>query len=267
MFKTRDFLPIIVTAIIVFGLAIATVVESGICLGDRSCLLISPLEILFGQPPPGTGSSRILLALTQFGVRFILPMGAFLSSVRIVLTAIRHDFRAVLARRQSNHIIVCGLGDTGMRIVRNMRTSGRTVVVVDQSENAGNLAICDQLGIAVIKGDAINPESLSLAGVLKAEAVVACTGNDVSNVNVSLQLKELFEARRRQNPVKVIAEVRSPWLFSRLESHNQGALGSDGVELRLFNTSENAARLLLRAFKFPPGPEIRPGAFAVVGFG
>ena len=34
MFKTRDFLPIIVTAIIVFGLAIATVVESGICLGD-----------------------------------------------------------------------------------------------------------------------------------------------------------------------------------------------------------------------------------------
>jgi hypothetical protein len=267
MFKTRDFLPIIVTAIIVFGLAIATVVESGICLGDRSCLLISPLEILFGQPPPGTGSSRILLALTQFGVRFILPMGAFLSSVRIVLTAIRHDFRAVLARRQSNHIIVCGLGDTGMRIVRNMRTSGRTVVVVDQSENAGNLAICDQLGIAVIKGDAINPESLSLAGVLKAEAVVACTGNDVSNVNVSLQLKELFEARRRQNPVKVIAEVRSPWLFSRLESHNQGALGSDGVELRLFNTSENAARLLLRAFKFPPGPEIRPGAFAVFGFG
>ena len=81
MFKTRDFLPIIVTAIIVFGLAIATVVESGICLGDRSCLLISPLEILFGQPPPGTGSSRILLALTQFGVRFILPMTRFMISM------------------------------------------------------------------------------------------------------------------------------------------------------------------------------------------
>jgi hypothetical protein len=267
MFKTRDFLPIIVTAIIVFGLAIATVVESGVCRGDQACLLISPLEVLFGQPPAGVGSSRVLLALTQFGVKFILPMGAFLSSVRIVLTAVRHDFRAVLARRKKNHIIVCGLGDTGMRIVRNMRSKGKTVVVVDQSEDAANLAVCDQLGIAVIKGDAINAEALSLAGVLKADAVIACTGNDVSNVNVSLQLKELFETRHRLNPIKVIAEVRSPWLFSRLESHNRGALGSDSVELRLFNTSENAARLLLKAFKFPPGPEIQPGAFVIFGFG
>jgi TrkA-N domain len=267
MFKTRDFLPIIVTAIIVFGLAVAAVVESGVCQGDGACLMTSPLEVLFGQPPAGVGSSRVLLALTQFGVKFILPMGAFLSSVRIVLTAVRHDFRAVLARRQKNHIIVCGLGDTGMRIVRNMRSKGKTVVVVDQSEDAANLAVCDQLGIAVIKGDAINPEALSLAGVLKADAVIACTGNDVSNVNVSLQLKELFETRHRLNPIRVIAEVRSPWLFSRLESHNRGALGSDSVELRLFNTSENAARLLLKAFKFPPGPEIQPGAFAIFGFG
>ena len=267
MFKTRDFLPIIVTAITVFGLAVAAVVESGVCRGDQACLLISPLEVLFGQPPAGVGSSRVLLALTQFGVKFILPMGAFLSSVRIVLTAVRHDFRAVLARRQKNHIIVCGLGDTGMRIVRNMRSKGKTVVVVDQSEDAANLAVCDQLGIAVIKGDAINPEALSLAGVMKADAVIACTGNDVSNVNVSLQLKELFETRHRLNPIKVIAEVRSPWLFSRLESHNRGALGSDSVELRLFNTSENAARLLLKAFKFPPGPEIQPGAFVIFGFG
>jgi TrkA-N domain/RyR domain len=267
MFKTRDFLPIIVTAIIVFGLAVAAVIESGVCRGDGACFVVSPLEILFGQPPAGVHSSPVLLALALFGVKFVLPMGAFLSSVRIVLTAVKHDFRAVLARRQKNHIIVCGLGDTGMRIVRNMRSEGKTVVVVDRSEDAANLAACDQLKIAVIKGDAINPEALSLAGVGKADAVIACTGNDVSNVNVALQLKELFETRRRLTPIKVIAEVRSPWLFSRLESHNRGALGSDSVELRLFNTSENAARLLLRAFRFPPGPEIQPGAFAIFGFG
>jgi hypothetical protein len=267
MFKTRDFLPIIVTAIIVFGLAVAAVVESGVCQGDGACLLISPLEVMFGQPPAGVSTSRVLLALTQFGVKFILPAGAFLSSVRIVLTAVKHDFRAALARRQKNHIIVCGLGDTGMQVVRNMRSKGKTVVVIDRSEDGANLATCDQLGIAVIKGDAIDPEILSLAGVVNADAVIACTGNDVSNVDVSLQLKELFEARRRTNPIKVIAEVRSPWLFSRLESHNRGPLGSDNVELRLFNTSENAARLLLMAFKFPPGPEIQLGAFAIFGFG
>ena len=85
MFKTRDFLPIIATALIVLALAVATVIKSGICQGSAGCLLISPIEILFSQPPDGVNSARVLLALTQFGVKFILPMGAFLSSPLLIV--------------------------------------------------------------------------------------------------------------------------------------------------------------------------------------
>jgi hypothetical protein len=267
MIKTRDFLPVILTAIIVFVLAVITAVQSDSCHSDYTCLLIRPFQILLGQPPANVTFSPFLFGLTQLGVKFVLLIGAVVASARIVLTAVRHDFRAALARTMKDHVIICGLGDTGMRIARNMRSKGRAVVVIDRSEDTANLKSCDQLGIAVIKGDAIDSQTLRLAGVLNAETVVACTGNDVANVNVSLQMKELFETRRRLKPIKVVTEVRSPWLYSRLEGHNRGALGSDSVELRLFNTSENAARLLLRAFKFPPGPEIQPGTFAVFGFG
>ena len=44
-------------------------------------------------------------------------------------------------------------------------------------------------------------------------------------------------------------------------------LGTDEVELQLFNTFDNAARLLVRSLRLPPGPEIDPGALVIVGFG
>src|ERR1700761_6330751 len=205
MFKTRDFVPIIVTAILVFGFAMAAVIKSGVCHDNGGCLLGTPIEVLFGQPPAKGNASPIFLALALFGVKFVLPMGAFLSSVRIVMTAIRHDFRAVLARRKKKHVIVCGLGDTGMRIVRNMRSKGKAVVAIERAEDPGTLAICDQLGVALIKGDAIDPETLGFSGVANADAVIACTGNDVTNINISLHLKEIFEAHQRPAPIKVTA--------------------------------------------------------------
>jgi hypothetical protein len=272
MFKTRDFLPVIITGLVVIVLATVTLAHSNACAGDWSCWLTAPFEILFGryQPPVTAGSSSALLFLTQVGGKAILLVGAFLSTVRVVVSAVRHDFRTALARRMKDHTIVCGLGQTGMQVVRNMRSAGGKVVVIDRADDAtGNGADCDRQGIPLIKGDGTSPGILTVAGVLHARTIVVCTGDDISNMDVALKIKELVGNRRQPGlpPLVVLAEMRNQWLFSRLVNHDRYALGSSEVDLRLFNNYENAARLLLRSLRLPPGPEIDGGAFVIVGFG
>jgi predicted dinucleotide-binding enzyme len=174
-----------------------------------------------------------------------------------------------MARRMKNHTIVCGLGETGMQVVHNLLAARKHVVVIDRADNSVNAAVCEQQGVPLIRGDATNSDTLALAGVLHAQTVVICTGDDVSNMDVALDVRELVRDRRPtgSHDLLVLAEMRNRWLFSRLVNHNQYSLGSSGVELRLFNTNENAARLLLRSLKLPPGPEISSGAFVIFGFG
>jgi hypothetical protein len=273
MLRTRDFIPIIVTALIVIVLAIAALAHSGLCDGNWKCWAISPIAILFGsfQPPRGSPvSTNELLLVTQLGGKAILLVGAFLSTIQVVASAVRHDVRTARARRMKSHVVVCGLGETGMQCVRNMLAAGEKIVVIDRADDTtGNGAVCDQLRIPLIKGDATSPDILSLAGALHARTIVVCTGDDVSNMDVALQIKELAKSQRQPGlpPIVVLAEMRNQWLFSRLVNHDRHPLGSAEVDVRLFNNNENTARLLLRYLQLPPAPEIDGGAFVVVGFG
>src|ERR1700743_3346738 len=272
MFKTRDFLPVIITALIVIILAVFALAQSGECTGNWICWFVAPLQILFGQyqtAHAGSPQGQFLLTLTQIGGKAILLVGAFLSSVRLIISAVRHDFRTAMARRMKSHTIVCGLGETGMQVVRNLLAARKHVVVIDRAGDTVNATVCEQQGVPVIKGDATNSDTLALAGVLHAQTVVICTGDDVSNMDVALDIRELVRDRRPtgSHDLLVLAEMRNRWLFSRLVNHNQYSLGSSGVELRLFNTNENAARFLLRSLKLPPGPEVSSGPFVIFGFG
>jgi TrkA-N domain/RyR domain len=269
MFKTRDFIPVIITVLVVIILAIAALAQSNACAA-ASCWVTAPFEILLGRYPITANSSGALSFLTLVGGKLILLIGAFLSTVRVVVSAVRHDFRTALARRMKGHTIVCGLGETGMQVVRNMRSAGEKVVVIDRADDTtSNGAECDRQGIPLIKGDATSTDTLTVAGIFRARTIVICTGDDVSNMDVALQIKELVRDRRQPGlpPLVVLGEMRNQWLFSRLVNHDRYALGSSDVDLRLFNSYENAARLLLRSLRLPPGPEIDGGAFVILGFG
>ena len=105
MFKTRDFLPVVITALIVIILAVFALAQSGECTGNWICWFVAPLQILFGQyqtTHAGSPQGQFLLTLTQVGGKAILLVGAFLSSVRLVISAVRHDFRTAMARRMNS---------------------------------------------------------------------------------------------------------------------------------------------------------------------
>jgi Trk K+ transport system NAD-binding subunit len=96
----------------------------------------------------------------------------------------------------SGHIIVCGLGNVGFRVVEELLRNGERVVVIERSQESRFISTARRLGVAVIIGDATVPEVLRQANAASARAVVAATSQELVNLEVALLVRELNPAQR-----------------------------------------------------------------------
>jgi len=88
--------------------------------------------------------------------------------------------------RISGHVVVCGLGTVGLRMVEQLRAAGVPVVGIDTDPDASVAAVARRLGIPVLRGDASDEHTLRAARAHRARSVVAATDDDVANVEVGL---------------------------------------------------------------------------------
>jgi Trk K+ transport system NAD-binding subunit len=94
------------------------------------------------------------------------------------------------------HVIVCGLGPVGFRVVQELAALKEPVVVIEISPDNRFLATVRRLGAAVILGDCGVSEVLRQAKAGTARAVVAATNNDLVNLEVALLVRELNPDQR-----------------------------------------------------------------------
>ncbi|HZT87229.1 MAG TPA: NAD-binding protein [Stellaceae bacterium] len=185
--------------------------------------------------------------------QFALPAVAIVGAAKLVLANLRRDMRVVMAKRQRNHAIVCGLGETGRHVVENLRAAGSDVVGVTLDTDDPNSLACERLRVPVLKGDATNAAILDFAGLPHARALILTCGSDALNIEVSLRMIERFRGGRSSN-LYVMPEIRSHWLLELMQTHRSATLGCEGVEIRPFDLYANAARFLLRSPAFAHGP-------------
>jgi len=86
----------------------------------------------------------------------------------------------------SGHIVVCGLGNVGVKVVQTLRQRGMPVVAVERNEDRSTVATARRLGAAVVIGDATLDETLRSAQVQRCRAVIAVTSDDVANLEAGL---------------------------------------------------------------------------------
>lgn len=94
-----------------------------------------------------------------------------------------------LIERMNGHYIVCGFGRVGSTVARELKVSGRGVVVVDILPESVERAKTD--GYLVVEGDATTEATLLAAGVERAAGLVATIDEDVYNVYVVLSARTL----------------------------------------------------------------------------
>ena len=89
-----------------------------------------------------------------------------------------------------NHFIVCGIGDIGSTIVKELKQTKRDFVVVDtDTEKLEKFGTMEK--ILYINEDATKDEALISAGIHKAQGLITILPDDKDNLFVTLTAKQL----------------------------------------------------------------------------
>ena len=91
--------------------------------------------------------------------------------------------------------IIAGCSETGYQLAKLLQTGRHEVVVLEKSLRRHQL-LWEEMGSVVIHGDGANPADLERAGIDRADALVAVTGRDETNLVVCQLAKEKFQVQR-----------------------------------------------------------------------
>jgi len=100
-------------------------------------------------------------------------------------------------------IVIMGCGRTGSMLALLMSSAGHQVTVIEKSQDA-LLRLGKRHACNLIVGDGLDEDTLRRAAVDKADAFIACTNGDNTNLMVVQMVRELFGVQR------VAAKVNDP---------------------------------------------------------
>ncbi len=90
-----------------------------------------------------------------------------------------------------HHFVVVGAGETGIQLARRIQRAGTRVTVIDRAPACASAAAIELPDCTVMQGDGTSMPFLRDIGLDHAEAVVAVTGHDETNLMVSLLARQL----------------------------------------------------------------------------
>ncbi len=90
-----------------------------------------------------------------------------------------------------HHYIICGLGGVGINIVHQLHRHGHEMVVIERDPNNRFLGTARALGVPIVLEDASLSATLKAANIDKAQALLAVTSDDMTNVEIALTAKAL----------------------------------------------------------------------------
>ncbi|WP_292991604.1 NAD-binding protein [Mycobacterium sp.] len=96
------------------------------------------------------------------------------------------------ARRMRDHVVVVGMGATGIRVVRDLTVAGYDVVVIEQDESNRFLSTLADLDVPVIFGDSTMRQTLEAARVDRCRGVAVMTQDDMENIRTGIVLLEIL---------------------------------------------------------------------------
>ncbi len=120
-------------------------------------------------------------------------------------------WQVAMASTFSKHVIICGMGKVGFRVTQELLNLGREVVAIELSPEGRFVEKAKSLGIPVIIADARRSTHLIKAGVERADVIVPCTDDELANLDIALDAREL-------NPgIKVVMRMFDADLARRVE--------------------------------------------------
>ncbi|MBL6752031.1 MAG: potassium channel protein [Nevskia sp.] len=141
--------------------------------------------------------------------------------------------------RLNDHVIVCGYGRIGTKLLRELKAARASFVMLDRSEQ--KIAEARAAGILCMQGDAADEATLIAAGIERARTLATVLPDDAANVFITLS------ARSLNKKLQIIARGEMPATEGKLIH-----AGADLVVLPTHIGAERIAEMILyqETFRF-----------------
>jgi len=111
------------------------------------------------------------------------------------------EWMTVTASTYRDHVVLCGLGHLGFRILSQLLAAKEAVVALEKDTGARFLADAKATGVPVLVRDMQEDQALLDAGVQHARTIIIATNDDMANLEVAL------DARRMNPKIRVIMRL------------------------------------------------------------
>jgi Trk K+ transport system NAD-binding subunit len=158
-------------------------------------------------PPPLQlyGVALMLSGTAALAILFALITDALISA------RLARVLGANIPRGLHDHVVLCGLGNIGYRIVEQLHDLGVPVVAAELQETNRYLPSVRRLGVPTLVADIRLPETLEILHVRRARSVVVVTSSDIVNLETALNVQSLAPE------VRVVQRLFDPDLAARVE--------------------------------------------------
>ena len=136
------------------------------------------------------------------------------------------EWIAVQANTLKNHVVLCGAGRIGYRVLDRLHRLGLEVVVVERNESAPFVQAIRNEGVPLLIDDVRAANALEATHIKAARAIVCATDDDLANLNIAL------DARRLNPKIRVVMRLFDDDLVKKVE---------DAFQFEAFSTSTLAA--------------------------
>ncbi len=136
-----------------------------------------------------------------------------------------------------NHVVVCGAGVHGTRLVRELAKKHDVVLIDVDPHGLGIRAPHGKYEWRQV-GDGSRDETLRAAGAHRANWLIAVTGNDFVNSQIVSAMQGLRKAKRSPGDVNVFVQLEDPFMAGFLEE--QPALEGEAGRIVVSPFSANA---------------------------
>jgi voltage-gated potassium channel len=199
----------------------ATLLGLIVCLAIGTTLYaLTPLDALNGRHPglllaalaawmhffgePMLGTSDVWYLILVAGLYPLIGFGLIGEGiVRLALLMLSRrrgekEWMTVKASTYRDHVVLCGLGHLGFRVLDQLLSQGRQVVCIEKDPNSRFLTEAKATGAPVLVRDMKEDAALEEAGVRHAQAILICTNDDLANLEVAL------DARRMNPQIRIV---------------------------------------------------------------
>jgi Trk K+ transport system NAD-binding subunit len=143
-------------------------------------------------PLPADGVLRALFFFVPLVGALVLAEGLFKLGASLVdFRTHREEWMRIMAKTYSDHVILIGLGHVGFRVLEELLARDVLAVAIELRDEGPFIDEARAQGVPVVIGDARRESLLHELGVENASSIVACTDDDLVNLEVALDAKRL----------------------------------------------------------------------------